>query len=141
MAKSWLTSQQSQTTALEKISGLSRTAQSRHFYTFVHHCLARLWHSLTIYWQIYYVNEILYIITLPLIKVSIICTYLRIFPEVSFRWIAFAAIGLNVAYVVAFLIVTILQCQPISMVWNRWDKEHKGTCMNLNAQVMAAAAM
>jgi hypothetical protein len=31
----WLTSQQSQRTVLEKTFGLSRTAQSRHFYTFV----------------------------------------------------------------------------------------------------------
>jgi len=98
-------------------------------------------HRLTIAPQIYYVNEILYIITLPLIKVSIIFTYLRIFPEMSFRWLAFAAIGLNIAYVIAFLIVTVLQCQPISFAWNRWDKEHEGTCMDLNAQVMAAAAM
>jgi hypothetical protein len=35
MAGSSLTSQQLQTMVSEKISGLSRTAQSRHFYTFV----------------------------------------------------------------------------------------------------------
>jgi len=39
-AESRLTSQQSQTTALGKTSGLSRTAQSRRFYTFVQHCRA-----------------------------------------------------------------------------------------------------
>jgi hypothetical protein len=141
MAGSSLTSQQLQTTVLEKISGPSRTAPSRHFYTFVQHGRASYWCRLTMALQIYYVNEILYIITLPLIKVSIICTYLRIFPEVSFRWLAFSAIGLNIAYVIAFLIVTVLQCQPISFAWNRWDLEHEGTCMDLNAQVMAAAAM
>jgi hypothetical protein len=37
MAGSSLTSQQLQTTVLEKISGPSRTAPSRHFYTLVQH--------------------------------------------------------------------------------------------------------
>jgi hypothetical protein len=37
MAESWLTPEQLQITVLEKISGPSRTAQSRRFYTFVQH--------------------------------------------------------------------------------------------------------
>lgn len=83
----------------------------------------------------------MYIVALPLIKISIILTYIRIFTERSFKNVAYAAIGLNLAYVIAFTVVTVIQCSPISYAWTKWDGEHEGTCMNVNAQIIAAAAV
>jgi hypothetical protein len=35
----------------------------------------------------------------------------------------------------------IVQCIPISLAWDRWDGQHAGKCLNLNALGWTAAAM
>jgi len=90
--------------------------------------------------QVFWVNEILYIFALPMIKISIVLTYIRVFTEKIFKYIAYAVIALNLAYTIAFACVTVAQCSPISFAWTKWDGEHEGTCLNVNAQIIAAAA-
>jgi hypothetical protein len=41
---------------------------------------------------------------------------------------------LNVAYWIAFLIVTIFQCRPLPGAWTRWDGTFRGQCTNVNIQ-------
>lgn len=91
--------------------------------------------------KIYYTDEILYLTLLPVIKISMLLTYLRIFQGQQFRVWVYVAIGLNVCYIIAFDCITIVQCRPISFSWTRWDGEHLGTCNNINAQIFAAAAL
>ena len=91
--------------------------------------------------EIYYIDELLYLALLPVIKISILLTYLRIFQGQAFRIWVYVAIGLNVCYVVAFDLITAFQCKPISYSWTRWDGEHEGKCNNINAQIFAAAAL
>ncbi|CAK4032225.1 cfem domain-containing [Lecanosticta acicola] len=91
--------------------------------------------------KLYYVDEILYLIALPTIKIAICCTYLRIFQTKGFRQLVFIAIGLNLAYTFVFLLITVFQCTPVNMAWLHWDKEHAGRCNNINAQSWASAAL
>lgn len=81
----------------------------------------------------------MYLCALPAIKISICLTYLRIFDSKRFRWIVFGAIGLNIAYAIAFLLVSIFQCWPISYAWTHWHGETVGRCNNVNAQGWASA--
>ncbi len=74
-------------------------------------------------------------------KVAIICFYLRIFPEKNFRRVAFTIMAFTVGYMLAFLLVSMLQCQPLSLAWTVWDGEHSGHCNNVNAQGWAAAGI
>lgn len=53
---------------------------------------------------------------LPTIKIAICCTYLRIFQTKAFRQLVFIAIGLNVAYAITFILITVFQCSPVSLV-------------------------
>ncbi|KAF2163705.1 hypothetical protein M409DRAFT_68300 [Zasmidium cellare ATCC 36951] len=89
--------------------------------------------------KVYYVDELLYLTALPTIKIAILCTYLRIFPTRTFRVVVFVAIGFNVAYAITFIIITIFQCNPVSLAWTHWDETHPGTCNNVNAQSWASA--
>ncbi|KAF2084270.1 hypothetical protein K490DRAFT_75929 [Saccharata proteae CBS 121410] len=90
---------------------------------------------------IYYIDEDLYLSALPMLKISICCFYLRIFPERNLRRIIWAVIGLCAGYGIAFVLVSIFQCRPISYAWNQWDGEHAGTCNNINAQGWTSAVL
>ncbi|USW58054.1 Putative extracellular membrane protein, CFEM [Septoria linicola] len=90
--------------------------------------------------KLYYFAEMMYIVALPAIKIAILLTYLRIFQSKHFRMLVYGALGLNVAYIVAFLFATIFQCSPIDLAWHHWDEAHPGHCNNVNAQSWASAA-
>lgn len=90
--------------------------------------------------KIYYFDEDLYLSALPVIKISMCLTYLRIFQDKRFRMIVFVVIGLNVCYAISFVLVSVFQCWPISFAWTHWDKEHVGRCNNINAQGWTSAA-
>jgi DMSO/TMAO reductase YedYZ heme-binding membrane subunit len=42
---------------------------------------------------------------------------------------------------IAFVTPTALQCLPVRYAWERWDGEHHGRCINLNADAWASAAI
>ncbi|ORX93766.1 hypothetical protein BCR34DRAFT_608475 [Clohesyomyces aquaticus] len=69
---------------------------------------------------IYYFDECFYLSSIALTKISILLFYLRIFPERRF--------------------LTALQCLPVHLAWERWDGEHTGKCINLNAEGWTSAA-
>ncbi|RMY79527.1 hypothetical protein D0864_09078 [Hortaea werneckii] len=73
--------------------------------------------------KVYYFDEDLYLTALPIVKIS--C------------WVTMAACF---CYGVAFLLVSVFQCRPLSYAWHHWDGEHSGTCNNINAQGWTSAA-
>lgn len=90
--------------------------------------------------QIYFFDESLYIASLSLVKISICCFYLRIFPERRFRWIVYTIIFFCAAYAITFVLAITLQCKPINMAWKRWDGEHAGQCISMNSLGWSSAA-
>lgn len=97
--------------------------------------------NITAILKIYYFDEDLYLTALPLVKISILFFYLRIFPQVWFRYACFATMAACVGYGIAFLLVSVFQCQPIPLAWNHWDGEHFGKCNDINAQGWTSAAL
>ncbi|KAF2199568.1 CFEM domain-containing protein [Delitschia confertaspora ATCC 74209] len=88
-----------------------------------------------------YVMEVLYFAQVPLLKLSLLFFYQRIFPGRPVRRLIWATIALNSLYGVVFIIVAIFQCQPISFYWTSWDGEHTGQCININALSWANAVI
>ncbi|KAK8120284.1 hypothetical protein PG999_004404 [Apiospora kogelbergensis] len=82
---------------------------------------------------LFFVDETLYLIALPLIKVAILCFYLRIFPHQRFRVTVYVAIGFIVMSGSVFLALQIAQCIPLSLNWEGWKdldtRQHK--CLNV----------
>lgn len=91
------------------------------------------------FWQIdqflrvYYVCEVVYTLTLGMIKASILFLYIRIFREPLFKRVIWATQLFNLLLVLAFLAADFGQCRPISYFWQGWDGEHEGTCFDINA--------
>ncbi|KAJ4392974.1 hypothetical protein N0V93_002178 [Gnomoniopsis smithogilvyi] len=83
--------------------------------------------------EVFFISEVLYTITLAMIKSSILFLYTRIFPTGRFRRFVWGTQIFNVMLVLGFVPVDFMQCQPLSYFWHSWDGESVGTCIDLNA--------
>jgi hypothetical protein len=91
--------------------------------------------------QIYFWDELLYLSILPLTKISICCFYLRVFPDRQFRIATYIVIGLNISYLIAFVLISVFQCRPLDGAWLHWDGEGNYQCNHINAQGWSAAIL
>jgi hypothetical protein len=91
--------------------------------------------------HIYYYDEILYLTSIALTKISILLFYLRIFPNPNFRRLVWIAIAYCVGYILGTVIALVFQCKPLNLAWTRWDNEHPGKCFNLNLLGWMTAAL
>lgn len=95
-----------------------------------------LWNRLTVS---VYLCEVFYVVTISLVKVSILTFYIQVFPARSFRIQCWIVMIFCVASAIAFTIVAIFQCHPLSYVWNK--NLHGGKCINFNSATWANAAI
>ncbi|KAH7141136.1 hypothetical protein EDB81DRAFT_799470 [Dactylonectria macrodidyma] len=91
--------------------------------------------------KFFYALTILYFIQLSLLKHSLLFFYLHVFPAQPIRRVLWGTIIFNTAYMLVFLIVGVFSCQPISYLWTRWDGEHQGKCIDINAVAWAHAGI
>ena len=69
---------------------------------------------------------------------SILFFYLRVFPKRSFRIQCWAVLAFCLMTTIAFSLVSIFQCQPVTYVWN---KDIHGKCVNYNTVSWVHAGM
>ena len=60
----------------------------------------------------------MYATALMLVKISIVVSYLRVFPTKVFRWIMYALSACIVAVWICSILVTIFQCHPVRAAWD-----------------------
>ncbi|KAL2279609.1 hypothetical protein FJTKL_13298 [Diaporthe vaccinii] len=77
--------------------------------------------QITNFLQIFFVFEVLYTLTLGIIKISICFLFLRLFPERRIRRYLWATQLFNVTVIVVYVIVDLAQCQPMSYFWDMWE--------------------
>jgi hypothetical protein len=95
------------------------------------------------------VIETVFCVGSGLIKVSILLFYRRISSRAistGFRWATWISIGFIVAYSIAFTLMPIFLCNPISAFWDQTDvfkaaKGYKYKCLNEGADVFAAGVI
>jgi hypothetical protein len=85
--------------------------------------------------------EVQYFLDLAALKLSLLLFYLRIFPSTTMKRLLWATVVFDIIYGIAFTLVGLLQCRPISYFWLQWDREHQGTCVNVNAVGWANAGI
>lgn len=91
--------------------------------------------------RLYYFDELIYITSLSLTKVSILFFYLKVFPKRSFRICTWTLIGINLVYAITYDFLLIFQCNPISGAWKFWDGEFEAQCISINVLGWSAAAI
>lgn len=48
---------------------------------------------------------------------------------------------MNVIILIVFDLLAGFQCRPISFYWKRWDEEHVGKCLDINALAFTSAGV
>jgi hypothetical protein len=91
----------------------------------------------TILRQLYYVSGLFYVIAENISKISILLTYLRIFPSDSFRLVTKVALVLIPLRTLAFFIADALQCIPINSIW---DLNLQAKCISSTGLILSGAA-
>ncbi|KAF7187197.1 Satratoxin biosynthesis SC1 cluster protein 4 [Pseudocercospora fuligena] len=90
------------------------------------------YHEITRTLKLLYADELLYVASLGTVKIALLLTYLRFFSVPKFRQLVYIMIGVNVCYMLAFILGSAFQCKPISLTWTQWDGEHTGSCVSFN---------
>ncbi|KAI0388082.1 hypothetical protein F5Y04DRAFT_286980 [Hypomontagnella monticulosa] len=91
--------------------------------------------------RLYFYDELIYITSLALTKVSILFFYLKVFPKRSFRLCCYALIIMNLVYAATYDFLLIFQCDPIPGAWKFWDGEFEAKCISINVLAWSAAAI
>ncbi|OIW22621.1 hypothetical protein CONLIGDRAFT_606681 [Coniochaeta ligniaria NRRL 30616] len=90
---------------------------------------------------LYFWDEMVYVTSLSLTKVSILFFYLKVFPGRGFRYCVYTLIALNVCYAIVFDLLLAFQCNPIPGAWRSWDGTFEAKCISINLLGWSAAAI
>jgi hypothetical protein len=87
----------------------------------------------------YYLAELFYCIEIYFIKMSILCLYIRIFPETNFHRYCIVTIVLLTISVLILVPMIIWQCVPIHAIWDL-GRSH-AQCLNVSGVAYANAGV
>lgn len=90
----------------------------------------------------FFIMEVIYLVEMPLIKLSLSLFYLYVFPGTSIRRLLMGTAVFNVVCGITFVITAMLQCRPLRYYWAQYyDDAPHGSCINLNKFAWANAGM
>ena len=84
--------------------------------------------------QAVYVYLVIYTICLPVVKISILIFYVRIFSTRRFKQLAYTLIIFSAMWSISAFWVAVFQCSPVKAFW---DKSIDGKCINSFDWLMA----
>ncbi|KAK2065203.1 hypothetical protein LY76DRAFT_499850, partial [Colletotrichum caudatum] len=87
----------------------------------------------------FYLLEPMYFVQLGLVKMALLCFYMRVFDRTVIRKTLWGTVAFNAINTVVFTIVAIFQCTPISYYWTKWSGETQGSCIDINGLAWAFA--
>lgn len=96
---------------------------------------------ITEYLRFFYWGELTYLATLPVLKMSFLFFYKRIFSEQTIQPFIIGTIIFNAVWGVTIIMVAVSACAPISYFWHQWDHEHQGRCISIGAMNWANASL
>ncbi|EHA21465.1 hypothetical protein CBS115989_6283 [Aspergillus niger] len=79
------------------------------------------------FYKIFLANQFTYFSLCPLIKVSIVCFYRRIFTTRTFQWTSFSINTLIILWGLGVFLACALQCRPLRAYW---DQSVDGQCID-----------
>ncbi|KAK5993092.1 hypothetical protein PT974_06520 [Cladobotryum mycophilum] len=89
--------------------------------------------TITNFTRYFFIIEIIYFSEVAMLKLALLFFYVRIFPSRWVQRLLWSTIVICIMFGVTFVVVAVFQCTPIHYYWVRWDGEHKGKCMDINA--------
>lgn len=87
-------------------------------------------------YQLFFISQAFYKLTMNLTKMSILLLYLRIFIQKWFRIICHVLLVIITSYMVAAFLASVFQCTPVPRAW---DKTIAGKCIDITTNWYANA--
>ncbi|KLU91462.1 hypothetical protein MAPG_09982 [Magnaporthiopsis poae ATCC 64411] len=97
--------------------------------------------NITDFGRWFFIIEIFYFTLVSMTKMALLLFYLRIFPARGIRRLLWGTVAFNAVFGLASVLIGVLQCRPVRFFWEKWDGEHTGTCLDLNAIAWGNAAV
>ncbi|KAL4962949.1 CFEM domain-containing protein [Aspergillus stella-maris] len=86
---------------------------------------------------LFYLEQVLYVASTALTKISMLLLFLRVFPSERFQLITKITLAFVTLWGIALLFANIFQCTPVSYSWTYWDREHSGSCRQWGTPLLA----
>lgn len=78
----------------------------------------------------------MYKVQISLAKISVCLFLLRIFKSRTFRYLAYALIGINAAIGICWALVDSFRCLPVHLTWTGWKNEEPGQCIDFISSIL-----
>lgn len=117
--------------ALVASIGLSLTENMAVTHGYGRHAKSLTHTEITLALKWFYIAQILYKVIVALYRISFLCLYLRIFIDKTFRLLCKIGITFTALCNIAFILVTIFQCLPVTAIWDKTVKH--ATCIDSKA--------
>ena len=78
----------------------------------------------------------MYKLQISLAKISVCLFLLRIFQSRTFRYMAYALIGINAATGITWACVDSFRCLPTHLTWTGWMNEEEGHCIDFISSIL-----
>lgn len=89
----------------------------------------------------FYIMAALYFAEAALLKLCLTFFYLRVFPSAGVQRLLWATVGGVALWGIIFVVTALLQCRPVAYFWTKWDGQHAGACLDVNAVATTHAAI
>ncbi|CAP99565.1 Pc22g22770 [Penicillium rubens Wisconsin 54-1255] len=86
--------------------------------------------------QYFQAMAVMYKVQISLAKISVCLFLLRIFQSRTFRYLAYALIGINASIGITWASVDAFRCVPTRLTWTGWTNEESGYCINFIVAVL-----
>ncbi|KAJ3536516.1 hypothetical protein NM208_g6678 [Fusarium decemcellulare] len=94
--------------------------------------------QITAFLKYFFVLQTDYTLALALIKSSILCFFLRIFPDTKFRIAVWGTLVVNILTGLIFVILNFFQRRPLSLMWEGWkDMPPRGVVLDLDKMALS----
>ncbi|KAJ5456366.1 hypothetical protein N7530_011640 [Penicillium desertorum] len=92
--------------------------------------------TITRFYQYFQAVAVMYKIQISLAKISVCLFLLRIFQSRTFRYLAYALMGINAAIGITWASADAFRCVPTRLTWTGWTNEESGYCINFIVAVL-----
>ncbi|KAF3018019.1 hypothetical protein E8E15_006864 [Penicillium rubens] len=92
--------------------------------------------TITRFYQYFQAMAVMYKVQISLAKISVCLFLLRIFQSRTFRYLAYALIGINASIGITWASVDAFRCVPTRLTWTGWTNEESGYCINFIVAVL-----
>ncbi|KAJ5474301.1 hypothetical protein N7475_003867 [Penicillium sp. IBT 31633x] len=86
--------------------------------------------NITQFYKYFQALAVIYKVQISMAKISVCLFLLRIFQSRTFRYLAYALIGINAAIGITWALVDSFRCLPTRLTWTGWMNEEPGKCIN-----------